>query len=524
VPILPEKGSNPPHSEHNLPSPASRASEAAQGRAAPCAPAVPRAAMTIHYDAGSMIGWLGFFKLILRWKGTVLHGAILGPMFWVIMLMHIFFNFLLGALPFPGYTPLVAPTLAWPPAIVGITLLFFFIVFYGNASYARFYEYFGHCVGIGARTMEWAALVKDYSTSLPDAERTVAMWNCMRLMLAANHLIYYTLHGEGISDDEWELIIMRDLLTDDEVEKLRRYKGLKPFIAICWGVDHAKSMLRHEANRHFRSEQAEEIAIMQFREVAFKFRGHCGQILNLLKQPVPFPYFHLLNLIMFTQLSILSYAFVGVDDLSPGWSLALLAFITVVLLGMRGLAVQLSNPFGNDEVDFEIETFMKGSYVNAVAHLREPDLRADACSAPSSSMRNPLATHQGSEIEKAMEIPWDKRPENVGEIRDDDRVLTQMFVKMRQATSLLSEPSPGDSTSGRGFCRSFKRASTRKLSSMNSDANGVEISVSTAQPEPGAYSAMASPHDYPDPPLESSSAPRQMSTLELAARQSSRAA
>ena len=34
----------------------------------------------------------------------------------------------------------------------------------------------------------------------------------------------------------------------------------------------------------------EELVLMQFREVAFKFRGHCGQIINLLKQPVPFPY------------------------------------------------------------------------------------------------------------------------------------------------------------------------------------------------------------------------------------------
>ena len=40
----------------------------------------------------------------------------------------------------------------------------------------------------------------------------------------------------------------------------------------------------------------------QFRDVVFSFRGHCGQIVNLLKQPVPFPYFHLLNLMLLVQL------------------------------------------------------------------------------------------------------------------------------------------------------------------------------------------------------------------------------
>ena len=37
-------------------------------------------------------------------------------------------------------------------------------------------------------------------------------------------------------------------------------------------------------------------------------------------------------------------------------------------------AVQLADPFGEDAVDFEIEQFLKGAYVNTVAHLQTPKL------------------------------------------------------------------------------------------------------------------------------------------------------
>ena len=55
-----------------------------------------------------------------------------------------------------------------------------------------------------------------------------------------------------------------------------------------------------------------EALIFQLREAAFKFRGHCGQIAAMLKQPVPFPYFHLLNLMLVINLILLSYAIVQV--------------------------------------------------------------------------------------------------------------------------------------------------------------------------------------------------------------------
>ena len=53
----------------------------------------------------------------------------------------------------------------------------FFLVFYGSDCFSRMNMYYDHCMGIGACTLEWAALVKLH---LP-VESKGMQWNAMRL-------------------------------------------------------------------------------------------------------------------------------------------------------------------------------------------------------------------------------------------------------------------------------------------------------------------------------------------------------
>jgi hypothetical protein len=337
--------------------------------------------MTIDYDASSLQGWVGLPRLLLSWRGTIWQGSLTGPVFWLTQLSHVAILILTGALPILVPDPLDGtggakvpyfscnpasgamacislPSVAWSSASIALGLLFFFLVFYSNNCFTRFFTLYGHCVGLGASTMEWVHLVKHYSRRLtshedgPPAVRRI-QWNCTRLVLAAMHVLYYSLHGssagEAIAESEWRMMLARDLLSADEVATLRAYKGFKPFLALSWAVEEAAGLLEEAArcdrSRHHDLGQGtrDEIVLAQFREAAFKFRGHCGQIVNLLKQPVPFPYFHLLNVILVAQLLLLSYALATSGSLHPSLSIIVLVFISVVILGMRGLAVQLSS-------------------------------------------------------------------------------------------------------------------------------------------------------------------------------------
>jgi predicted membrane chloride channel (bestrophin family) len=266
----------------------------------------------------------------------------------------------------------VCTQLPYSLAVISLPLLFFFIVFYNNNSYSRFYTLYGHTVGLGANTMEWTALVKLHS----DPTDRAGQWNAVRLLLAGMNILYYSLFGPGLDDGEWARIMERNLLSHEEVWRLKSYEGFKPFLAVCWALEEAQKLVNNKSkadkSMHYdlgQSIRAEHIH-SQFREVAFSFRGHCGQIVNLLKQPVPFPYFHLLNIMLLVQLLLLAYAIACTPGNKPYFSIPIMVLVSIVLIGMRGLAVQLSNPFGEDSVDFEIESFMKGAYTNAVAHLK----------------------------------------------------------------------------------------------------------------------------------------------------------
>lgn len=322
------------------------------------------------------------------------------------------------------------PNLPWATSVIPLTLLFFFMVFYTNSSFNRFYQLYNHCVGIMGATQEWTALVKSHSRSIAEPERASARWNATRFILAATHLLYYTLYGDKLTDDEYEMIVARDLLTDDECATLKEYKGFKPWVAMCWSLDDVEQLVQRDSHDAGRPPDGvrEMLALQEFRDVAFRFRTNAGQIFNLLKQPVPFPYFHLLNCILLVQLLLISYALAIFPTIAPYFSVSILAFVTIVLLGMRGLAVQLSNPFGDDAVDFEIETFMRGAFTNAVAHLKEPDRRVDVCAQPSERMRNPLAADLAPATQAAITKSWATRPGNAGPMKDDDRVLSNPFT------------------------------------------------------------------------------------------------
>jgi hypothetical protein len=137
-------------------------------------------AMTIQYDASDLSGWIGLPKLFFRLKGTILTGTINSPLFWLCNLVHIGFLILGGQIRIGTYSNVSETSgevvftsafepydlsgsdlkLGWSMATFGLPLLFFFIVFYNNNSYQRYFQLYSHTVGLGAKTMEWTALVK----------------------------------------------------------------------------------------------------------------------------------------------------------------------------------------------------------------------------------------------------------------------------------------------------------------------------------------------------------------------------
>ena len=66
--------------------------------------------------------------------------------------------------------------------------------------------------------MEWTGLVRSL---LPKDK--ISQWNAVRLILAAQHILFYALPGRGakFEDDEWQVVVDRCMLSSNEVAALK---------------------------------------------------------------------------------------------------------------------------------------------------------------------------------------------------------------------------------------------------------------------------------------------------------------
>jgi len=296
---------------------------------------------------------------------------------------------------------------------------------------------YGHCVGIAGSIMCWVAMVKLHLVD--DAN---VRWNAVRFMLAAAHVEFYGLSGGQLTAEEWLVVQGRNLLTDEEVLTIKKYKGFKPFLPIYWALCEVRAQLTSQAktskaaSSRLRTQSTsgrarlesggsvydfvggednaalEEMMIGthpvflafewdEFSKIAFELRGHCSQIANLLKQPVPWAYFHLLNLSTFLVLFLYGYGLVDMAE----WPLTVLVYAVVCLIfmGMKELSVAMADPFGDDVIDFKIEKYMAAMYDNAISHL-EDHFKAHGTSIPA-GINNPLPPNTGGVDIAEMSLP-----------------------------------------------------------------------------------------------------------------------
>ena len=106
-----------------------------------------------------------------------------------------------------------------------------------------------------------------------------------------------------------------------------------------------------------------------------------------------------MNVKLIIQLLLMAYALATSTTASgpvPAYlsipSMALLSFCT---LGMRALGIQLSDPFGDDEIDFNVEEIMHVAYKNMLSVL-STELHAPHASRLPAGMSNPLLPNQAA--------------------------------------------------------------------------------------------------------------------------------
>ena len=378
--------------------------------------------MTILYSTD-----VGFFRTVCRWHGTVIPKVLHRPFFWATLFLHLVFNvsdWLLvsnnycwtGGLTFEQHiiqnmsAPVKSsdgvlcgnkysglPALDWKLVTVLASLLIFFLVFFSGQTYTRFYAMYSACRGIGGAAVEWCTLVQLHlSHASLDAR-----WNAMRLLLGAQSMLLYREAGarmdssvgwaKSVSDIERKKMVARGVLTHEEIEAVTRYAGSKPFAPVSWALAEVRTLLLDQQQSERSSAPPPDgetppaaasaahgglppsvvlaLEIDSFERVAFAFKSHAGVVSNLLRQPVPLPYFHLMHLLLLLTLILIAYGLVPMGS----WPITTVvqAMASLTFIGLREIAVAMAHPFGDDDVDFDIEEMLRGSYCHAVAALTD---------------------------------------------------------------------------------------------------------------------------------------------------------
>ena len=374
--------------------------------------------MTVTYDPADF----NEVTVLLRWRGTIMPAVLCRPVIWLLLLAHCTFLYL-----HVKRQDIEMPLLDWKIVAVPTGLLTFFLVFYSGNCFNRYYQLYGKCTGMAGAVMIWVGLLRLF---FPRAS-TQTLWNLCRHAVASVYVFYFQLGGGGsdggrvITESEWavrrrratlgasrrnsaqfrviahvllpprlQVLLKHNMLSEEEVQQVAVYRGFKPFLLQVWAMQTIRDYLDSGADK------AAGAGIGPFQAQALALRANCSDVVNLLAQPVPFPYYHVVSFMLCVNLFGMAcaagrvsdrdgapricaapappphtapppsflrrYALIGFNSVS---TIPAFFVVCLVLLGMKETAVALSDPFGGDAVDFDCDQFMASILNNTRAML-----------------------------------------------------------------------------------------------------------------------------------------------------------
>jgi len=241
---------------------------------------------------------------------------------------------------------------------------------------------------------EWAYLVRTHFGNRSLDVR----WNMMRVALAAMQVHYSFLSGadelsKGISPADWARIHKHQVISPDEIRRLEdcHQHASRFWLPMTWGLQEVKAgllvKLRSRSHVGHDALTADDLlgdpglmtVYSAFESVALNFRHFCSETLEIMNMPVPYAYFHATKLLLLSALMIISYSLIEeevrfdiVEDDTPiflrrdEWnlviSLAVYVVISGIMIGLHAIGVRMSDPFGDDDTDFDIEAMLSSAY------------------------------------------------------------------------------------------------------------------------------------------------------------------
>jgi hypothetical protein len=163
----------------------------------------------------------------------------------------------------------------------------------------------------------------------------------------------------------------------------------------------------------------------------------CHRIGYTMANPIPYAYFHLMNLILMANVFLLA-TFSGL--FRSYFAVILFALAMFVYMGLREISTCMSDPFGEDSIDFPIADYMRSCFDRVVSinlAFTNPDMRkrlykgtSDVQDFKDSNLKRQAKTSFFGENDDpgkgtAVQLKWSKK--SVFESAKEDRNLLKWF-------------------------------------------------------------------------------------------------
>lgn len=313
----------------------------------------------VAYDASA-----GIMEVAFKIRSTIIPLVLQGFEFYLLVAMNVtvFLSSRMGFFNPEEYHV----DLPW--GLTGVTgsLMTFFVCFYNQHVFGRYNKLYSLTKNMMEHCLEIVSILR---VQVPDKanQRKIAKLCISSCFMFFFERTWSECDGAKVSSREFKQMKSLGLLGDNEILHLKRHceafegDAVPAFLVLQWAM---RLMRKITPNPEERDDM-----LQGFYDRVYRVRTAQEDVRQILDLPMPFQYFHIMNLMLILNLVLWAYS-LGCQE--SYWSPVIYMFVQLMFQGIRELSTALSDPFGEDEVDFPVTEWMIAVYARMYGVLEDP--------------------------------------------------------------------------------------------------------------------------------------------------------
>jgi predicted membrane chloride channel (bestrophin family) len=317
----------------------------------------------------------GIVQAALRVKQTIIPDVLDGKEFWILFILNL-------AIVTMRKHDIITPEafdvdLPWHLTGVTGSLMTFFVCFYNGHQFGRYNRLYDV-------TQDLLEIVVQLCSKLRVEISDRQLRRKVSKLVTGSVVMFFFERSGGCGDDgkvsrqEFYQLWQLQLLEEDEIRALRshcrnlRGDSVAAFLLLQWAMELLMSRTPEPENR--------EDFLAGIIQQMYKIRGCQAFVIQTMELPMPFQYFHIMNFMLILNLVLWAYSLACQDSYFAPF---IYIFVQMMFQGIRELSTSLSDPWGSDDVDFQVNDWLYTLYFRVHSIMEddfEPDYdESDAC-------------------------------------------------------------------------------------------------------------------------------------------------